>query len=182
MRSFYTQVSGCLDHAILILTAKTLSASIVNWPRYINKMEIKKKKGYIAIYGDTLPIKIDRFLMGGNKEIKAAALPPFIFFQDKKFEVPWVVNHELIHFKQNYELLYFGSFLLSILERLYYKFILGMSSYEAYIYSSGEQEAYLNHNNPEYLKNRRIFSVFKYLFSKKKIKLGENGAVTILKD
>ena len=77
------------------------------------------KNGYIAVYGDNIILKLDKFLMGGKKEIKAAVLPPFIFFLKSEYETPWVVNHELIHFRQNFELLFVGSILLSILERLY---------------------------------------------------------------
>lgn len=137
------------------------------------------KKGYIAVYGENIVIKIDRFLIGGKKEIKASAFPPFIFFVDKSCEIPWIVNHELIHFRQYFELLFVGVILLNIFERLYARLFLGMSKYEAYQYSALEQEAYLNHNNPEYLKTRELFSIFKYVKNKKRFSLDSNGVVTI---
>lgn len=138
---------------------------------------IKIKKGYIAVYGDTLPIKIDRFLMGGKKEIKASTWPPFIFFKDKEAEIPWIVNHELIHFRQVFELFIVGAILLDIFERFYARVFLKMSAFEAYHYSALEQEAYLNQNNPDYLNKRKIFSVFKFIKNKKKFELKEDGTV-----
>lgn len=139
----------------------------------------KFRKGYIGVYGNTLPIRIDKFLMGGKKEIKAATWPPFIFFKDKSFEKPWIVNHELIHFKQMYESLFVGALLLDIVERLYARFFLKLSAYEAYHYSAIEQEAYLNHNNPDYLKKRKLFSVFNYIRNKKKFSISESGIVSL---
>lgn len=141
---------------------------------------IKIKKGYIAVYGDTLPIKIDRFLMGGKKLIKASTWPPFIFFVDETVEIPWVVNHELIHFRQTFELLFIGAVILDIFERLYARIFLGMSAQEAYMYSALEQEAYLNQNNSEYLKHRKLFSVFKYVIHKKKFTVDKEGTVVLI--
>ncbi|MCX6747461.1 MAG: hypothetical protein NTW98_00735 [Candidatus Nomurabacteria bacterium] len=137
------------------------------------------KKGYIAVYGDSIPIKIDRFLMGGKKEIKASTWPPFIFFKDESCEIPWIVNHELIHFRQAYELLFVGAVLLETFDRIYARVFLKMSASEAYHYSSLEQEAYLNHNNPNYLQTRKLFSVFNYFKNKKKFSMDRNGIVIV---
>lgn len=142
-------------------------------------MIIKFKKGYIAVYGDTLPIKIDKFLMGGKKEIKASTYPPFIFFLNENMEIPWIVNHECIHFRQVFELFFIGALLLDLCERLYARIFLNMSAHEAYQYSALEQEAYLNQNNPEYLKNRKLFSIFKYIRNKKKFSVGKEGEVIV---
>lgn len=141
---------------------------------------IRFKKGYIAVYGNNLILRFDKFLVGGEKKVKASAFPPFIFFYDKNCEVEWIVNHEKIHFLQAYETLFVGSFLLQTIERLYARIFLGMSRYEAYHYMSIEQEAYLNHHNPDYLKNRRPFSFFKYIKNKKKFSINEDGTVTVL--
>ena len=140
---------------------------------------IKIKKGYIAIYGNNIVLRLDKFLMGGKKEIKASTWPPFIFFQKEEDEIPWVVNHELIHFRQTFELFFIGALILDIFERLYARIFLGMSAYEAYHYSSLEQEAYLNQNNQEYLKNRKRFNVFNYIKHKKNFSMDKNGLVTL---
>ncbi len=140
---------------------------------------MKLKKGYIAVYGDTIPIKVDRFLMGGKKEIKASTWSPFIFFKDESCELVWIVNHERIHIRQTFELLFVGAIFLDIIERIYARVFLKMSAYEAYHYSALEQEAYLNHNNLEYLKNRKIFSLFKYIKNKKNFTMDKDGVVTI---
>ncbi|MBP6866448.1 MAG: hypothetical protein KBC12_02825 [Candidatus Pacebacteria bacterium] len=140
---------------------------------------MKFKKGYIAVYGDTLPIKIDRFLMGGKKEMRASTWPPFIFFADEKFEESWIVNHELIHLRQTYDLLFIGVLVLYVCEQIYARIFLNMSAYEAYHYSALEQEAYLHHNDPEYLKHRKLFSVFKYIRNKKKFSMDKDGIVII---
>lgn len=131
-------------------------------------MKIKKQKGYIGIYGNTWVIKFDQFLVGKEKEVRAAAYVPFIFFKNEEFEIPWIVNHELVHFRQTLELLGIGALLLLVIENIYYRFVLGMNKAEAYFNSSLEQEAYLNHGNADYLKERKMFSTFKYLFKKKK--------------
>lgn len=140
-------------------------------------MKIRKKRGYIAIYGNTIPIKIGQFLVGSKKEVRACTYPPFIFFKDESREIPWIVNHELIHFKQVYELLFIGALLLYIYETLYARLFLRMSKYDTYLYSAFEQEAYLNHSNPEYLKHRNVFSIFKYIKNKKKFTVDKDGLV-----
>ena len=142
-------------------------------------MRIKIQQGYIAVYGNSFPIRIGKFLIGG-KQPKAATLFPFIFFYNENCEQPWLVNHERIHFAQILEFLFVGVFLLWLIEYLYARIFLKMSAYDTYHYCALEQEAYLNHNNPNYLKNRKLFSIFKYLKNKKRFTVDKDGVVTII--
>jgi hypothetical protein len=76
---------------------------------------------------------------------------PFIFVRSETVLVPWLINHERIHIRQQIELLFFGSIILYILEFLYAFLGLGHSWNESYLYTSAEQESYRNQNNAEYL-------------------------------
>lgn len=143
-------------------------------------IRIKFKKGYIAVYGNSWPMRFNQFLMGGEKQVRAGAWPPFMFFLDESYELPWLVNHELIHCRQVFELCIIGALLLLIFENLYARLFLGYTALEAYKYSAIEQEAYLNHNNPEYLNNRKMFSVLKYIRSKKRFVIDREGLVKII--
>ena len=140
---------------------------------------IKFKKGYVAVYGNTIPIKIGQFLVGNTQKVRACAWPPFIFFKEPIFETPWVVNHERIHFLQTFELLFIGAFVLWITEYVYAKFFLHLSDVETYHYSELEQEAYLNHHDLDYLKKRKFFSVLKYIRNKKKFSIDKDGLVIL---
>ncbi len=142
-------------------------------------MRVKRKQGYIAVYGNSFPIRIGKFLIGG-KQPKAAALPPFMFFYDESCEEPHRVNHELIHFIQATELLIVGAWILWLIEYLYARIFLKMSAYDTYHYCALEQEAYLNDSNPDYLKNRKLFSIFKYIKNKKSFTVDKDGVVTII--
>ena len=66
-----------------------------------------------------------------------------------------------------------------IFERLYARIVLQKTKFDAYIWSSGEQEAYLNQHNLDYLKTRPLWNQFRYLKNKKKISLPSPGEVTI---
>lgn len=129
-------------------------------------MKIKRQKGYIAVYGETIPLVIARFITR-YKDAKVTASYPFIFFLNESFEKDYIVNHEIIHFKQKIELLFILPIIIQQIEFYYAKYYLKKDDYNSYLYNCLEQEAYLNHNNPNYLKDRKMFSVFKYLFNKK---------------
>ena len=105
---------------------------------------------------------------GFSKTAKAVAVFPFIFIRSNEDAIPWVINHERIHIRQQLELLLVGAVALYIIEFLYALIILQLSWYEAYLWNSAEQEAYRNQNNLDYQKNRKIFSQFYYLRHKRK--------------
>lgn len=131
-------------------------------------MKIFFHKTHIQIISPRLTY-LSGLLNGHAGETRAFAAFPFIVFRSEEEIVPWIINHELIHFKQQVELLFVGSLLLTILETLYGFLFLGKSWKSIYLWRAMEQEAYLNHHNQEYLKTRKPFSTFRYIRNKKKI-------------
>lgn len=91
------------------------------------------------------------------------AIFPFLFVKYKK-PSKVLINHERIHFRQQIELLIFPFYLWYILEYLIHRFN-GKSSNQAYMNISFEREAYANDNNLAYLKKRKMWSFWKYLFN-----------------
>ena len=144
-------------------------------------MQIKIRKGYIAVLGESWPLKLARFL-SGHKNATISTTPPFIFFLNTSLERPDTVNHEKIHLRQMYELLYIFAIILQQIEFWYARLILKKSSYDAYKFTSLEQEAYLNHNNPNYLKERKMFAVFKYVFNKKDFTYNKDTGEVIIEN
>lgn len=113
-------------------------------------MKIIPKNLYILIISKNL-VWFFGLLSGVSKRAKGSAFFPFIFVKSEELIQPWLIIHERIHFRQQLETLFIGSILLSIFEKLYAHFILKKSWFDSYLYSSGEQEAYLNQSNSEYL-------------------------------
>jgi hypothetical protein len=141
-------------------------------------MKIIPKNGYILIISPTI-VYFFGLLAGVAEKAKGSAFFPFIFIKSDEFVQPWLITHERIHFRQQIETLFVGSILLSILEKLYAHFILKKSWFDSYLWSSGEQEAYLNQSNPEYLKSRKFWSQFFYLKNKRRFVLGNPGEVIL---
>lgn len=71
-----------------------------------------------------------------------------------------VINHESIHTAQMKELGYIFFYLLYFIEWIIRLFTDTLSAYRSI---SFEQEAYMNEDNPEYLKNRKHYSWIKYI-------------------
>lgn len=108
---------------------------------------------------------------------KAVVIYPFIILRDKNDISDWLLRHEHIHLRQQSELLMVGSLVLNLFEYFYARLILGKSAHEAYLWTSAEQEAYLNHHDETYLAKRKIFQRFKYFKNKKNLVIGPNGQV-----
>ena len=141
-------------------------------------MKIKFNKGYLLIISKSL-VYFFGFLAGVGNEAKGSAFFPFIFVKSEEFIQPWLITHERIHFRQQIETLFIGSFLIAIVERLYARIILGKTKFESYLWLSGEQEAYLNQSNDDYLKTRPLWHQFSYIKNKKKITLPSPGEVIV---
>ena len=95
----------------------------------------------------------------------AITLWPFVFM--KSADLPdYVRNHEKIHLKQQIELLVIFFYLWYFIEFLIH-FIKLKNRDLAYRRISFEREAYENHYNFNYLKERKIFSFIHYIKSKK---------------
>lgn len=72
------------------------------------------------------------------------------------------IRHEAIHTKQMKELLFIPFYLWYVIEWLI-RTIQYNSVLRGYYNISFEREAYANHGNTEYLKDRKLFSFLKYL-------------------
>lgn len=141
-------------------------------------MKIEFHKGYVLVIAPKL-VYLAAYFSGKPERAKAAAFFPFIIARDKSVIEPWVVNHELIHFRQQMELLFAGSWILYLYEYIYARLILKSTSFETYLYQSGEQEAYLNQQNFNYLNERKPYARLKYLFNKTKFTIDGSGGVFI---
>jgi len=122
---------------------------------------MKFKNGYIEIQADVLMEWYGKLL--GLKNVRAAACFPVIFVTNK---IPLklhdsIINHELIHFAQQKELLFIGYLVVFFVEALYYRLIARKSPREMYLLHSVEQEAYDNMFNLDYLKKRSRFAHLK---------------------
>jgi len=99
------------------------------------------------------------------KRAVAAAFFPFILVKNNKIKNnPRIINHELIHLRQQVELLILPFYILYIIEYLY-----GLIKYKngtiAYLSISFEREARRNDDNLNYLKNRKTWAFTRYFNS-----------------
>lgn len=90
-----------------------------------------------------------------NANYIAVSFAIFIFFKDKKEEQVW--RHEMIHYRQQQELLFIGQWLLYA-----YYYLVGLykykDRYKAYRENPFEREAYANDYDPIYLIKRKKYS------------------------
>lgn len=141
------------------------------------------RKHEALIVESELVVKLAGLLMVGRKgadEAKAAAFVPFVFVRKEEYATPIFINHERIHFKQQLETLIIGSWILHILEDLYSRLFLGLKAPDYYLYRAVEQEAYRNQHDMDYLKNRKWFSVFKYITDKRQLTFIEGKAPEVI--
>ena len=94
------------------------------------------------------------------------ALFPCIIFREKSFQHDSIImNHELIHHRQQTELLiipfYFFYLVNYLINRIKYR-----SHHEAYRNIIFEREAYANDNNLQYLRSRKLWAFVKFIFHK----------------
>lgn len=93
------------------------------------------------------------------------ALFPFILLKnDNLKENRLIINHELIHLRQQTELLVLPFYLWYIFE-YFFRLIQYKNHYKAYRNISFEREAYANQNNLNYLKERKLWWFVKYLIT-----------------
>ena len=118
------------------------------------------------------------WFMGFSKTAKGMAVGGvFLIVRSEDYLQPWLLNHERIHMRQQRELLIIGAIILHIIETFIAFFILRLPWKDSYHWISCEQEAYRNQNNLDYLKHRKPFAQFHYLFDKRKFSHHE-GVVT----
>ena len=142
-------------------------------------MKIERKEGYISVIAPKL-MRWSSYIIYGNeaaKTARAAAFFPFIIFRDETQVVPWVINHERIHFRQQTDLLFVGAWILWGIEWVYARCVLRKDWKEAYLLGSGEQEAYRNQQDFDYLKHRKPFAQLWYLTHKREFTFGKPGEI-----
>lgn len=103
----------------------------------------------IKIFNNVIPFK----------GFVAMTVWPFLFIRKefKRYEMPFVFNHESIHARQQIELLIIGFYLVYLAEWVI-GILKGQTSNEAYRNISFEREAYENEYDLDYLKSRKCFS------------------------
>ncbi|CAN5683249.1 hypothetical protein BH11PAT2_BH11PAT2_03780 [soil metagenome] len=144
-------------------------------------MKISFHKNHILVISPAIVRLAGQFTTGENYA-KGMAFFPFLFVSDIQYAQPWLINHELIHFRQQLETLFVGHELLSLFERLYARIVLKKTKSERYLYAASEQEAYRNQNNPDYLKHRRLWSIFTYVRDKRDFEFGKELGQIVDKD
>jgi hypothetical protein len=98
------------------------------------------------------------------KNYVGLSLWPFIILKNDQLKQDAVlINHEMIHLKQQQELLIIPFYFFYISEWLL-RSVLYFDSYKAYQNISFEREAYQNEINMEYLTKRKRYSFIKYLW------------------
>ena len=145
-------------------------------------MKVYRRHGAVIIQSESI-MKLVGFLTTGRygyARAKGAALFPFLLVRSEEFATPLIINHERIHFRQQIETLFIGVLILKIIETCYARFVLKLQAPQYNHYLAAEQEAYRNQHDMEYLKNRRMFSVFKYIRDKRKLSYVENRAPEVV--
>lgn len=98
-----------------------------------------------------------------SKQFRGLTIYPFIFVKGKELKSNKVlINHEMIHIRQQIELLWLPFFLWYITE-FFIRLIQYRNAMKAYENISFEREAYYMENDFDYLRRRKIWSFFKYL-------------------
>jgi hypothetical protein len=88
----------------------------------------------------------------------AMALYPFIIFKNQEVKAnSRIIRHELIHFRQQLELLVLPFYVLYSLNYLL-NLIIYRNHHKAYRNICFELEAYANDDNPDYLLRRNMFA------------------------
>lgn len=142
-------------------------------------MKIRINRDHILVISEPLVRFIGRTGTGSN-EAKGLAFFPFIFVRREEFVLPWLINHERIHHKQQIETLFVGVMLLSVFEMLHARIVLRKDKMQSYLYTSAEQEAYINMHNPDYIQARAPWALFKYVKNKRNFTLTAPGVVSFL--
>ncbi len=93
--------------------------------------------------------------------VTGLAIFPFIFTKHK-IRSKTLINHELIHHRQQIELFILPFYILYLLD-----YLVGLlkykNKYDAYMNICFEKEAYAHDQDLNYLKKRRLWAFLKYL-------------------
>ncbi len=94
---------------------------------------------------------------------RAITIFPFILLSDQRLkEDKILVNHEMIHIRQQLELLVLPFYLWYLIE-FFIRYLKTGSRFQAYVNISFEKEAYANENNLNYNNGKKFWSFLKYI-------------------
>ncbi len=93
--------------------------------------------------------------------VTGLAIFPFIFTKNK-IRSKTLINHELIHHRQQIELFILPFYIFYLLDYLI-KLVKYKNKHKAYMNICFEKEAYANDQNLNYLKNRPFWGFLKYI-------------------
>ncbi len=144
-------------------------------------MEVTFKEDYILVVSPFVTYLCGLFSFNGiPSRARGAAFFPFIILRSERENVPWVINHERIHLRQQRETLFIGSMLLNVIETAYACIVLRKTLPQAYLWRTTEQEAYRNQHDFSYLQKRKTWAQFRYyLRDKKEFTLGAPGEIIL---
>ena len=129
------------------------------------KLIFKENKPIIISY--SLCNIIGQIILG--QKAGAFALFPFIVVRDAHIlNNKEYIRHESIHIRQYIETLFIGLIIIGLSQYIYARYVLKKSKLDSYYFMSHEQEAHQNDGDEEYLRNRKLFSFYKYLLPKNK--------------
>jgi hypothetical protein len=132
---------------------------------------IRFHRNYIEVEADGFMYWSSR-LKGLQGKAKAGAFFPFIL-TTKKIEPELreaIINHELIHFAQQKEMLVVAGWLFRWFETAYWLIWRRKSPKQTYLLTCFEQEAYDNMFDTTYLQTRHRYSHLRYYLRSKPVK------------
>lgn len=102
-----------------------------------------------------------------NKQVTAMALWPFVIFRNQNCRNDkFILNHELIHHRQQIELLIIPFYIWYFIEYWTAMFRCGFKHHTAYMSISFEKEAYAHERDLTYLKKRKWLASWPYFITK----------------
>jgi hypothetical protein len=136
-------------------------------------------KGYYCIVTSKKIVKVlGKFVSLGTNAM-AITFYPFIFVRPDTRNNEELLRHEIIHIRQQLELLIIFAWLLYIIEYCYARYIKKYNSRQSYYYTSLEQEAHRNAMKEDYLLKRKPYAVLKYIKDKKWLGRTENNELIV---
>jgi len=101
-------------------------------------------------------------LMDSSYSAQTILGTPVVVYKDDEDINDEMINHESIHVRQAFQMLYVPFWIIYIGQWLYNKFILKMTADQAYENIIFEKEAYANDKNLNYLKEFKFWSWTNY--------------------
>lgn len=141
-------------------------------------MKFEYKGYYFIVTSNTIVMKLGRIVSLRNNAM-AITFYPFLFVRKDTRNNEELIRHEIIHIRQQVELLIVGVWFLYIFEYLYARYVKKFDARQSYYYTAIEQEAHRNAMNVNYLSVRKPYAVLKYINDKKWLSRGVNSELII---